>query len=68
MKFLKKINLILWVLALSAIYMSCTKETPHIAPRNTDLSNSATVQVFSATVKAPGIIFTLMVPQFQELH
>jgi len=52
MKFLKKINLILWVLAISAIYMSCTKETPHIATRITDFSNSASVQVFSATVKA----------------
>jgi len=52
MKFLKKINLILWVLAISAIYMSCTKETPHIATRVTDFSNSASVQVFSATVKA----------------
>jgi len=52
MKFLKKINLILWVLAISAIYVSCTKETPHIATRITDFSNSASVQVFSATVKA----------------
>ena len=52
MKFLKKINLILWVLAISVLYMSCTKETPHIATRVTDFSNSASVQVFSATVKA----------------
>ena len=52
MKFLKKIILILCVLAISALYMSCTKETPHIATAVTELSNSATVQVFSATVKA----------------
>ena len=52
MKFLKKINIIIWILAASAFYISCTKETPHIAPRNTDLGNSASVQVFSATVKA----------------
>src|SRR5688572_27300352 len=52
MKFLKKINSILWVLTISVLYMSCTKETPHIATRVTDFSNSASVQVFSATVKA----------------
>jgi len=52
MKFLRKINIILWILAVSALYMSCTKETPHIATRVTDFSNSASVQVFSATVKA----------------
>jgi len=52
MKFLKKINLILWVLTISALYLSCTKETPHIATRVTDFSNSASVQVFNATVKA----------------
>jgi hypothetical protein len=52
MKFLKKINIIIWILGASAFYISCTKETPHIAPRNTDLGNSASVQVFSATVKA----------------
>ncbi len=52
MKLLKKINIIIWILGASTIYISCTQETPHIAPRSTDLSNSATVQVFSATVKA----------------
>ena len=52
MKFLKKIILILWVLVIPALYMSCTKETPHIATAVTELSNSASVQVFSATVKA----------------
>jgi hypothetical protein len=52
MKFLKKINIIVWILGASTLYISCTQETPHIAPRSTDLSNSATVQVFSATVKA----------------
>ena len=52
MKFLKKINLILWILAAPALYMSCTQETPHIATRLTDSSNSGSVQVFSATVKA----------------
>lgn len=52
MKFLKKINLILWILAAPALYMSCTQETPHVATRLTDSSNSGSVQVFSATVKA----------------
>lgn len=52
MKFLKKINLIVWVLIIAALYMSCTQETPHIATRLTDSSNSGSVQVFSATVKA----------------
>ena len=52
MKFLKKINLILWVLTIAALYMSCTQETPHVAPRSIDPSNSGSVQVFSATVKA----------------
>ena len=52
MKFLKKINLIFWVLTIAALYMSCTQETPHIAPKSSDVSNSASVQVFSATVKA----------------
>jgi len=52
MKFLKKINSILWILTITVLYMSCTKETPHIATRITDFSNSASVQVFSATVKA----------------
>src|SRR5215204_4798284 len=52
MKFLQKINIILWVVTICGLYMSCTKETPHIATRVTDFSNSASVQVFSATVKA----------------
>ena len=52
MKFLKKINLIIWILAAPALYMSCTQETPHIAPKSSDISNSASVQVFNATVKA----------------
>lgn len=52
MKFLKKINLILWILAAPALYMSCTQETPHIATRLTDSSNSGSVQVINATLKA----------------
>ena len=52
MKFLKKINIIVWILAASAVYISCTKETPHIATPETDFSSAASVQVFSATVKA----------------
>jgi hypothetical protein len=52
MKFLKYIYLILWILAVSIFHISCTKDTPHIATRVTDFSNSASVQVFSATVKA----------------
>src|SRR4249920_2069614 len=52
MKFLKKINIIIWILAAPAFYISCTKETPHIASPNTDLGTFASVQVISATVKA----------------
>jgi hypothetical protein len=52
MKFLKNINLILWILPVSVLYVSCDKETPHIATPETNISSSATVQVFSATVKA----------------
>jgi len=52
MKFLNKIILIAAVLVFSILYFSCTRETPHIAPKETDFTNSAKVQVFSATVRA----------------
>jgi hypothetical protein len=52
MKFLNKIILMFWVMAISILYMSCSRETPHIAPAENGLSNAATAQVFNATVKA----------------
>lgn len=52
MKLLKLIILILGVAAVSSLYMSCTKETPQVAPTETNFSNSANVQVFNATVKS----------------
>ena len=52
MKLIKLIILTFGIAALSSVYISCTKETPQIAPLVTNLSNSAQVQVFSATVKA----------------
>lgn len=52
MKFLRKIVLMFWVMAIPALYMSCTKETPHIALIDSGVSNAATAQVFNATVKA----------------
>lgn len=51
MKFLNKIILIIGVLAISIFYISCSRETPHIAPQG-NVSDGATVQVISATVKA----------------
>jgi len=51
MKFLNKIILVFGVLAVSILYISCSRETPHIAPPG-NVSDGATVQVFSATVKA----------------
>jgi len=42
----------LWLATLSILYVSCSRDTPHIAPAESDLSNSAVVQVFSATVRA----------------
>lgn len=38
--------------SLAVLYSACSKEQPQVAPLDTDFSNSATVQVFSATVKA----------------
>ena len=45
-----KFNLAL--LAISSLFFSCKREIPQIAPLQTDFSNSSSVQVFSATVKA----------------
>ena len=39
-------------MAVSILYMSCSRETPHIAPAESGVSNAATAQVFNATVKA----------------
>ncbi len=52
MKLLKIIILSLGVAVVSSLYMSCTKETPQVAPVETSFSNSANVQVFNATVKS----------------
>jgi hypothetical protein len=38
--------------AVSALYLSCSRDTPFIASTQTDISSKATVQVFGATVKA----------------
>ena len=51
MKFLNKIILVFGVLAIAVFYLSCSRETPHIAPPQ-NVSDGATVQVFNATVKA----------------
>lgn len=52
MKILKLIILTIGVVTLSTIYISCSKKIPQVAPTQTNLSNFATIQVFSATVKA----------------
>ncbi|MDQ2863620.1 MAG: DUF4397 domain-containing protein [Bacteroidota bacterium] len=52
MKLLKIIVSILATGIISSMYLSCTKQTPQIAPLNSNLSTLASVQVFSATVKA----------------
>ena len=51
MKFLHKIILVFGVLAVPMLYISCERETPHIAPQG-NVSDGATAQVFNATVKA----------------
>jgi hypothetical protein len=51
MKFINKIILVFGVLAISMFYLSCSRETPHIAPPG-NVSDGATAQVFNATVKA----------------
>lgn len=52
MKLLKIIILSLGFVAVSSLYLSCTRETPHIADVQFNLNGSATVQVFNATLKA----------------
>lgn len=52
MKLFKIIISGLAVVALSSVYTSCKRELPQIAAITTDFSSSASVQVFSATVKA----------------
>ena len=52
MKLLKIIILSLGVATLSSLFFSCERETPLIAVKSEDFSNAASVQVFSATVKA----------------
>lgn len=52
MKMIKSIISGLGFASLAVIYSSCSKEQPQVATLDTDFSNSANVQVFSATVKA----------------
>ncbi|HET9824358.1 MAG TPA: DUF4397 domain-containing protein, partial [Chitinophagaceae bacterium] len=42
----------LTIAATSFLYISCKRETPQVAAIDTNFSNSATVQVFNATVKS----------------
>ena len=52
MKFFKLIIGTLALTGISAVYISCTKETPAIATIKSNLSTTATVQVFDATLKS----------------
>jgi Domain of unknown function (DUF4397) len=52
MKYLKIIIPGLGIIALSCIFLSCDKKTPLLATNVPNLPGSATVQVFSATLKA----------------
>ncbi|MEP7236312.1 MAG: DUF4397 domain-containing protein [Ferruginibacter sp.] len=52
MKHLKIIILNMAIVALSSLYLSCNKDTPLLATTVPDLSKSATVQVFTAALKA----------------
>ncbi|MEI7736112.1 MAG: hypothetical protein WCI49_11640 [Ferruginibacter sp.] len=52
MKLFKIIISGLAVVSLASVYTSCKRELPGVAQITTDLSNAASVQVFSATVKA----------------
>jgi hypothetical protein len=54
MKLLKIIIINLGAIAISSFYTSCNKETPKTAATQSDFSNSALVQVFSATITAAG--------------
>src|SRR5579885_562013 len=51
MKFLKSIITALSLTGLSAVYISCSKDTPAIATVNNNLKSTATIQVFDATLK-----------------
>jgi hypothetical protein len=52
MKSVKKIIAALGILAACSFYISCSREIPGVAGFNADSSNAATIQVFSATVRA----------------
>jgi hypothetical protein len=52
MKIFKIITQFVTIVALSSLYLSCSKENPLTATTNSELSNSATAQVFNATVRA----------------
>ena len=52
MKLLKIIIPGLMLMAIASLYVSCKRDMPQLAPLQTNFSNSASVQVFSATVKA----------------
>ena len=52
MKILRIIILSLGVVAVSSVYMSCSREIPQVAPLETNLSSSGIVQVFDATVRS----------------
>ncbi|CAN5764616.1 hypothetical protein BH11BAC3_BH11BAC3_21160 [soil metagenome] len=49
---IKIIILSLAVVALSPVYISCTKDVPNVGVLDPGLRNGATVQVFNATVKS----------------
>jgi hypothetical protein len=52
MKLFKIMILGMLVVMIAVINLSCKREVPQLAPITTDFSNSASVQIFSATVKA----------------
>jgi len=52
MKFFKLIIVTLGLAVISAVYISCSKEIPSIATVKSNLSTTATVQVFDATLKS----------------
>ncbi len=52
MKHIKVLIPGLTLLAVSFLHLSCTRDNPQVAVLDTNSTNSATVQVFSATIKA----------------
>ena len=52
MKLKNILILSLGIVAVTSTFLSCDKEFPQVAPVQVGLSDVATVQVFSATVKA----------------